>query len=181
VAEEMTQVKSSNVEGARPDTFKQNGGIPIIVTTEVGDAPMDDSSLPYNPEDTVYDHEDDDKVAKSLEEQVIELEKEFQQMQERNHVDNVAEDKVKPTSQNNLETNPKDTKTVETKKGRCSCGKIFAFTFFSLFLTLTVSACVVMFSDIDHPVMNEARARLTFLEPTRDFILDKYHELVNKL
>lgn len=177
----MTQVKSSFIEGARPDTFKQNGGIPIIVTTEVGDAPVNDYSLPYSPEDTIYDHDDDAKVAKSLEEQVIELEKEFQEMQERNHVDKVEEDSVKPLSQNNLETTTKDTKTVEAKKGRCSCGKIFAFTFFSLFLTLTVSACVVMFSDIDHPVMNEARAQLTFLEPTRDFILDKYHELVNKL
>ncbi|XP_053405302.1 FERM domain-containing protein 5-like isoform X6 [Mercenaria mercenaria] len=182
VAEEMTQVKSSNVEAWRPDTFKQNGGIPIIVTTEVGDTSRDDSSLPYNPDNTVYDQDDeDDKIAKSLEEQVIELEKEFQQMQEQNHVENVAEGSVKPTTQSNLETAPKDTKTVETKKGHCSCGKIFAFTFFSLFLTLTVSACVVMFSDIDHPVMNEARAHLTFLEPTRDFILDKYHELVNKL
>lgn len=181
VAEEMTQVKAGIAESARPDTSKQNGGIPIIVMTEAPDTPMDDSSMPYNPEDTVYDNDDDEKVAKSLEEQVMDLEKEFQQMQEQNHVENVMGDRVTPAQTGKLETPAKDKKTVEAKKGGCSCGKIVAYTFFSLFLTLTVSACVVMFSDIDHPLMNEARSHLTFLEPTRDFILDQYNALIEKL
>lgn len=186
VTEEMTQLKAGVEHAARPDTTKQNGGtsIPIIITTADTDTATDETNLPYNPDMTIYNHDDEEKAAKSLEEQVIDLEKEFQEMQDKNHVENVVEDHVNPSQTAALESHPNKTKldeTVKPKKGGCSCCKVFAYTVFSLFLTLTVSLCVIMFSNIDHPVMNEARSHLTFLDPTREFILDQYHRLIKKL
>lgn len=173
VQEEMTQVHTGPVETSPRDTSKQNGGIPIIITD--ADTPTDEyTCLPYDPEDTIY--EEDGKSAKSLEEQVLELEKEVENM-ERNHVS----DRIKPEQTVTQESKPNTSKEAVPKKGGCSCKKVFAYTFFSLFLTLTVSVCVVMFSDMNHPVANEMRTHLTFLEPTRDFLLHKYQELVNKL
>lgn len=179
VAEEMAQVKASLANASLSDVGKQNGGIPIIVTAPSPDTTRDDSSLPYDPEETVYEQEEDEKIAKSLEEQVMDLEKEFQEMQDKNHVESGIESRMNPSVDSSVSQSA-NTKALTAKKGGCSCGKIVAYTFFSLFFTLTVSACVVMFSDIDHPWMNEARNHLTFLEPTRDFIVDQFNNLVNK-
>lgn len=176
VQEEMMQVQAGPIETVPRDTSKQNGGIPIIITD--ADTPESEVSLPYAPEETVYEPEEDEKAAKSLEEQVLELEKELENM-ERNHVG----ERFTPVQTVTTESKPNTTSNnaVTPQKNRCSCKKVFAYTFFSLFLTLTVSVCVVMFSDVNHPVANEMRHHLTFLEPTRDFLLHKYQELVNKL
>ncbi|XP_052796805.1 protein 4.1-like isoform X2 [Mya arenaria] len=171
--ETMVQQRADRVQAAGPDSMKMNGGIPTISVsspldseTRVGEA---DTTQLYEPNVTVEEDEDDEGVAKSLEEQVMDLEKEIEQT--HNHVQpDTPSRETKPT-----------TRPVVQAKGSCSCGKIFAYTFFSLFFTLTVSACVVMFSDIDHPLMNEARSHLAFLEPTRDFIRHKYEEIVNRL
>lgn len=172
VHEDMTQAQVNVVETVPRDMSKQNGGIPIIVTTDA-DTPVSDTSLPYEPEETVLD--DSESVAKSLEEQVLELEQEVEMMHQ-NHV----EERIKPEQTVANESKPKD-QVVTTQNSRCSCKKVFAYTFFSLFLTLTVSVCVVMFSDVKHPIADEMRNHLTFLEPTRDFLFDKYQELLNKL
>ena len=172
VTEEMTQVQSSQVQST-----KQNGSIPVIITSPAEDVSPIESSLLYEPEETVLD-QDDEKNAKSLEEQVLELEKEYEKMQQENHI----EDTVQPSKVANTEstpTMPSQSSSEAPKKGG-SCGKILAFTFFSIFVTLTVTACVVMFSDIQHPFMQQLRSHLTFLEPTRDFILDKYQEIFKK-
>lgn len=166
-------------------TMKQNGGIPIIVTSP-SDSMVSDTSLSYNPQDSLFEHDDDDKVAKSLDEQMAELEKEYDQMQEMNHVSPVSEAPVEAAKVASVESQPNHTSpaaVVPQKKpsSRCSCGRVFGYTLFSVFLTLTVSVCVLMFSDIQHPVMNEVRSHLTFLEPARDFVQDKYNELMNKL
>ncbi|XP_052791447.1 FERM domain-containing protein 5-like isoform X5 [Mya arenaria] len=171
--ETMVQQRADRVQAAGPDSMKMNGGIPTISVsspldseTRVGEA---DTTQLYEPNVTLEEDEDDEGVAKSLEEQVMDLEKEIEQT--HNHVQpDTPSRETKPT-----------TRPVVQAKGSCSCGKIFAYTFFSLFFTLTVSACVVMFSDIDHPLMNEARSHLAFLEPTRDFIRHKYEEIVNRL
>ncbi|KAL4228332.1 FERM domain-containing protein 5 [Mactra antiquata] len=177
VAEEMTQVRAGTAYAAAPDMSKQNGGIPIIVTGPSADISREDTSLPYDPEETVYEQDDDDKIAKSLEEQVMDLEKEFQEMQDKNHVESGIQGRNNPS----VESSNSQSVSRAAKKGGCSCGKIVAYTFFSLFLTLTVSACVVMFSDIDHPIMNEARNQLSFLEPTRDFLRHQLDNLLSKL
>jgi len=175
VVEEMvTPVRAGDVHAASPDSRKMNGGVPIISVSAPGDsqaaAGSADVTQPYDPNVTTYDDDEDNEgMAKSLEEQVMELEREVEQ----SHGNHVSPRESAPATQ----TTPAGTRAPS----RCSCGKVFAFTFFSLFLTLTVSACVVMFSDIDHPLMNTARTHLAFLEPTRDFILHKYQDIVNRL
>ena len=173
IQEEMMQAQAVATESVHS---KQNGGIPIIITD--ADTPESEVSLPYSPEDTVYEPEEDAKVAKSLEEQVLELEKEVEKL-DTNHV----EERIAPVKTVTAESKPNisNNAAVAQKSSGSSCKKVFAYTFFSLFLTLTVSVCVVMFSDVKHPIANEIRNHLTFLEPTRDFLLHKYQELVNKL
>ncbi|XP_052270558.1 FERM domain-containing protein 5-like isoform X4 [Dreissena polymorpha] len=171
VEEEMTQLRTRVEESIIPGALKINGAVPMISVMPPDSPPAeeDDMVQPYNPNVTTY--EDDDIVTvpqKSLEEQLKDLEIEAEEKQE-NHVQPVAEPKSQAV------------KPLAPSKRGCSCCKVFAFTFFSLFLTFALCACVVMFSNVDHPIMNEARARLPFLEPTRDFILHKFEDIKKKL
>ena len=167
-------MQSSNLNAAYPGS-KQNGGIPIIVTP-ANDSSMEDShNISYDPADSVYDQEEDAKAAKSLEDQIIELEKEYERKtEEQNHV---PKETIEATTAGKTESQPDK---AAPKKGGCSCVRVLATTFFFVFLTLTVALCVVMFSDIQHPVMNELRTHLHFLDPTRDYILDKYNSVFQK-
>ena len=169
------QVQSGNLQATYPGS-KQNGGIPIIVTP--ADEIKDDShNLSYDPEESVYGQEDDAKAAKSLEDQIMELEKEYERKtEEQNHISTTVQEEAPKTVK--LESQ-QENKAV-AKKGGCSCVKVLAMTFFSVFLTLSVGVCVVMFSDIQHPVMNELRTHLHFLDPTRDYILDQYNAVFKK-
>ena len=164
------QVQSSNLNSAYPGS-KLNGGIPIIVTP-ANDSTEESHNLSYDPEDSVYGQDEDSKAAKSLEEQVIDLEKEYDRITEaHNHVG----EQIEATTAGKTESQ-KEAKEAP-KKGGCSCVKLMGVTFFSVFLTLTVAVCVVMFSDIQHPVMNDLRTHLHFLEPTRDYIRDTYNSM----
>ncbi|KAH3858071.1 uncharacterized protein LOC127872613 [Dreissena polymorpha] len=167
----MSQLRTRVEESIIPGALKINGAVPMISVMPPDSPPAeeDDMVQPYNPNVTTY--EDDDIVTvpqKSLEEQLKDLEIEAEEKQ-ANHVQPVAEPKSQAV------------KPLASSKHGCSCCKVFAFTFFSLFLTFALCACVVMFSNVDHPIMNEARARLPFLEPTRDFILHKFEDIKKKL
>ena len=137
---------------------------------------MDSHNLSYDPEDSVYGQEEDSKAAKSLEEQVLELEKEYDKMrEEQNHIDGVAKEKIEPMTE--AKTESQQEQKEAPKKGGCSCVKLMGATCFFVFLTMTVSVCIVMFSDIEHPLMNELRTHLHFLEPTRDYIRDTFNSV----
>ena len=169
------QVQSGNLQAMYPGS-KQNGGIPIIVTP-ADDIIEEGHNLSYDPEDSVYGQEEDAKAAKSLEDQIVELEKEYERKtEEQNHISATVQEEAPKGVKLESQQENKDA----AKKGGCSCVKAFAITFFSVFLTVAVGVCVVMFSDIQHPIMNDLRTHLHFLEPTRDYILDQYNSVFKK-
>lgn len=173
------QVQSADLHASYPGS-KQNGGIPIIVTP-ANDSTFDDSyNVSYDPEDSVFGQEDDAKAAKSLEDQIVELEREYERKaEEQNHISAAVVQETEAPKAVVTESQRED-KVAPPKKGGCSCARVLATTFFSVFFALTIAACVVMFSDIQHPVMDELRTHLHFLNPARDFILDKYNSVFQK-
>lgn len=177
VVEEIQQVQSGNLQATYPGS-KQNGVIPIIVTPANDDTVEEGHNLSYDPDVSEYGQEDDAIAAKSLEDQIVELEKEYERKTEEQNNISATVQEVEASKGVKLESQQEI--KAAAKKGGCSCVKVFAMTFFSVFLTLAVGVCVVMFSDIQHPIMNELRTHLHFLEPTRDYILDKYNSVFQK-
>ena len=170
-------MQSGNLQATYPGS-KQNGVIPIIVTPANDDIVEEGHNLSYDPDVSEYGQEDDAIAAKSLEDQIVELEKEYERKTEEQNNISATVQEVEASKGVKLESQQEI--KAAAKKGGCSCVKVFAMTFFSVFLTLAVGVCVVMFSDIQHPIMNELRTHLHFLEPTRDYILDKYNSVFQK-
>ncbi|KAL3867216.1 hypothetical protein ACJMK2_044433 [Sinanodonta woodiana] len=189
VKEVIVPQKVGSVEAGHPT---------ILVTSPSADfSQMEDMPSSYQPEMTLMDDfEQEVKSTKSLEDQVRELEEEYDRMQERNHVSPISStpnksERFDPVQSNKLESVINDTKvstkesskptsTLPKSSGSSTCCKFVVYTSLFVVLTLTVTITIIMFSDVQHPLVNELRQHLSFLEPTRDFLRDKYHSLLRK-
>lgn len=189
---------------------KMNGSVPThVLETSIDSLPnyepeqtiLDDSVTKVTTEyDESYDTEDDIQNT-SLEDQIKDLEeyitrKDSEPMQP-NHVGQeelVIEETVEPVKSNRNQSalpSPKEndvsqatvipTNEVDNKKPNgVGCCKIMFFTFFFIFVTLTVTLIVILNSNIQHPLLNELRHQLEFIDPVRDYITHKMNTILKK-
>jgi hypothetical protein len=152
--------------------------------------------------DESYDTEDD-VINTSLEDQIKDLEeyitrKDSEPMQPNNvgvtQEEPVVEETVEPVMSNSNQSalpSPKEndvsqvtakpTNAVDNKKSNgVGCCKIMFFTFFFIFVTLTVTLIVILNSNIQHPLLNELRHRMEFIDPVRDYITHKMNTILKK-
>ena len=168
--------------------IKTNGAIPTIS--------LDESLLPYEPEQTIIDDLIEESSAPiierhpdtpeeitsrvSLEQQLRDLEEEVarkESFSKSNHVEepiteeNITSNNVQPT--NNIESvkgvNSNQVSPAPPKG--VSCCRVFMYTFFFLCLTLTVVIVVLVHSDIKHPLLDQVKQQVKFIDPVRDYLL----------
>lgn len=164
---------------------------------------LDDSVFKVTSEyDESYDTEEDGTKS-SLEDQIKDLEEYITRKDseplEFNHVgvvkaEPVVEETVEPVvsnrshsalpSVNEIGTKPAviqpPADVTPEKSNGVGCCKIVFFTFFFIFVTLTVTLIVILNSNIQHPLLNELRHHLEFIDPVRDYITHKMNTILKK-
>ncbi|XP_059174623.1 FERM domain-containing protein 5-like isoform X4 [Physella acuta] len=167
--EEKIQLTSSPVIAAAPPVLhKENGQVvkerPAVLETSI------DETLPYEPNRTVEDSdEEDNKNKPCLDEQIKMLEEEL----------------INPVVQKELNLSPQLVPTVVPevpKKPKQSSTVCLKVTVLSLVFTLLLFLAlfyVVFFSPFKHPLIAKLRANLVFLEPVKDVLVHKTNQLVS--
>lgn len=129
-----------------------------------------DETLPYEPNRTVEDSdEEENKNKPCLDEQIKMLEEEL----------------INPTVQKELNLSPQLIPTVvqeAPKKSKQSSTVCLKVTVLSLVFTLLLFLAlfyVVFFSPLKHPLIAKLRANLVFLEPVKDVLVHKTNQLVS--
>nr|XP_022330368.1 FERM domain-containing protein 5-like isoform X3 [Crassostrea virginica] len=100
----------------------------------------------------------------------------------------VVMETVVPKVSNNIQSSPdienhvgNSTKspTEEPASSGAGCCRVFLLTFFFIFITLTVTAIVLLNSNLDHPLLTELRHHVQFINPARDYIRDRMNKLMS--
>ncbi|KAK3098300.1 hypothetical protein FSP39_018095, partial [Pinctada imbricata] len=188
---------------------KLNGGIPSVVVEGPDELPpyepnqtvteepqgRGDEDTSVNKEESEEEEEEESRKSRpSLEDQIKDLEEQMERkliFTESNHVDRKDEspETITPQTTNHVQGTPvteNDTKPQTdvpepTKPRGASCCKIFIMTFFVIFLTLTVTALVIMNSNSKHEAVVKIQEHLQFVNPVRDFISDKVNLIMSKI
>uniref|UniRef100_A0A0B7AKC0 FERM domain-containing protein n=1 Tax=Arion vulgaris TaxID=1028688 RepID=A0A0B7AKC0_9EUPU len=168
VFEEKVQKSASNVVTATPPSWdhKGNGQVvrdrPGVLETSL------DESIPYEPNRTMDDSDEEEKVKPCLDDQIKMLEEEI----------------IKPSVQKDLSLPPQavapshGAKKESTKSGSGISLKSIVLSLAVMLLLSIITFYVVFFSPIKHPFISHIREHLDFLEPVRDFVEQKAIQVV---
>lgn len=170
IIEDIKPQTASSVEAHVP--HKENGGIPTLV--------LEDSielAQAYEPEISVLETGGDISPKPSLDEQIKELEEQWDRIRsEPNHVGPLESTPAKPQNAANKTESGNPSGALKKPAG-ISCCRILLYTFFFVFLTLTVLTVLLLNSNIEHPLVTELHEHFAFVIPVRDYIHDRMHSV----
>ncbi|XP_061172921.1 FERM domain-containing protein 5-like isoform X2 [Saccostrea echinata] len=194
-------VEPEKITATETEPLKQNGSLPaIVLNSESEEMPPYEPNHTVIEEQSpvkegkghqeISDSDEEEEVKKpSLEEQLKDLEEEIERkssfsgsyqpeadVQEEVILTTVPKSsnnvQSSPHKQNHLGTSTKSTAVEPTSTGS-GCCRMFLFTFFFVFLTLTVTAIALLSSNLDHPLLTQLRQHLQFVNPVRDYVMDR--------
>ncbi|KAL5004969.1 hypothetical protein ScPMuIL_018425 [Solemya velum] len=170
IIEDIKPQSTATVETSAP--CKENGGIPTLV---IGDS--FELSQAYEPEISVLETGGDISPKPSLDDQIKELEEQWDRIKsEPNHVSPLESTPAKPQNAANKTESGNPSGALKKPAG-ISCCRILLYTFFFVFLTLTVLTVVLLNSNIEHPLVTELHEHFAFVIPVRDYIQDRVHSV----
>ena len=134
--------------------------------TDAGEGPEPDAGSvgAYEPDITVYSEDDRAHQAAGLSDATPSLDDEIKELDDIFTSAQVSEDGCKPTDP---PSSPSTAKRA-MKLRRCKA----CFTFAILACLLAALFYAIFFSSLDHPIVQQARSHLSFLEPTRDGVAE---------
>ncbi|XP_062580054.1 FERM domain-containing protein 5-like isoform X2 [Saccostrea cucullata] len=201
-------VEPEKITATETEPLKQNGSLPATVLNPQSDEmpPYEPNHTVIEEQSPVKEgqgrqeisdsDEDEEEVVKpSLEDQIKDLEEEIERKssfsgsyQPEAEVQEEAVLTTVPKSSNNILSAPltqnhvgNSTKStaVETTSTGGGCCRMFLFTFFFVFLTLTVTAITLLSSNLDHPLLTQLRQHLQFVNPVRDYVMDRINSFLS--
>ncbi|XP_056021884.1 FERM domain-containing protein 5-like isoform X3 [Ostrea edulis] len=205
VSEMVEPEKITTVETEPP---KLNGSLPTIVLNpgndemppyEPNNTVIEEQSPEGQGQENVPDSDDEEEEVKkpSLEDQIKDLEEEIErkssfsgsyQPEEEDQDTPIVMETTVPKASNNVQSSPltgshvvnstKSTPEVAPSSGG-GCCRMFLFTFFFVFLTLTVTAIALLSSNLEHPLLTQLRLHLQFVDPVREYIMDRIHSIMS--
>ncbi|XP_050402531.1 FERM domain-containing protein 5 isoform X8 [Patella vulgata] len=165
-AEDVIEAGNQRLVQASTPIRKENGS---AVSSALRNDNLD-ITLPYNPNMTQDEDDDDNQPRTSLDDQIKQLEDQYSKLQsEPNNVelpDGVAE-------QTKAGTTGKSTVAKGGKSGCATCCKALFISLFFVAILATVTFYILFYSEINHPIVNDLRKQTIFLEPVKAFVDDK--------
>ncbi|XP_067666600.1 FERM domain-containing protein 5-like isoform X10 [Haliotis asinina] len=153
-----------------------NGSVPVdpsFLETSI------DSMPSYQPNMTMDDDEEDDKTPKpSLDEQIKQLEEQYEKItSDQNHIAPGgkigAAPKAAPASTGTSKSPPKSSVCA-------TCCKVLTYSILFAVLLMAVTFVVLFYTKFDHPLLDEGRKQLQFLEPVKHYIDDSVEAIASK-
>ncbi|XP_046574417.1 FERM domain-containing protein 5-like isoform X12 [Haliotis rubra] len=138
-----------------------------------------DSMPSYQPNMTMDDDEEDDKTPKpSLDEQIKQLEQQYEKItSDQNHITPGgkvgASPKAAPASTGTSKSPPKSSMCA-------TCCKVLTYSILFAVLLMAVTVVVLFYTKLDHPLLDEGRKQLQFLEPVKHYIDDSVEAIASK-
>ncbi|XP_046350854.2 FERM domain-containing protein 5-like isoform X15 [Haliotis rufescens] len=153
-----------------------NGSVPVdssFLETSI------DSMPSYQPNMTMDDEEEDERTPKpSLDEQIKQLEEQYEKItSDQNHI--APGGKVGGAAP---KANPAPTSSSKSPpKSMCAtCCKVLTYSILFAVLLMVVTFVVLFYTKFDHPLLDEGRKQLQFLEPVKHYIDDSVEAIANK-
>uniref|UniRef100_A0A2C9LSC7 FERM domain-containing protein n=1 Tax=Biomphalaria glabrata TaxID=6526 RepID=A0A2C9LSC7_BIOGL len=169
--EKIQKTVSAPVTAAQPPpAYKENGQVvkerPAVLETSI------DETLPYEPNNTLEDSDEDRLVDKpNLDEQIKQLEEEIINPSFQKDLNLSPPEAVQPVAKETPKKEP-----VKTSSGVCV--KAVMISVVIMLLLSMALFYVVFFSPIKHPIISKMRHSLAFLEPVKDLLIHKTNQVV---